>query len=496
MVLASLLCIGCSTLPERADTAHSTRFTDTGSTRLGMALADIVRAHDGLSGIHPLTDGHDAFAARALMAFEAERSIDAQYYIWRDDTSGRLLLQALRQAADRGVRVRLLLDDNNTAAMDPVLKGLDEHPMIDVRLFNPFLLRSFRSMGFVADFSRLNRRMHNKSFTVDNQITIVGGRNIGNEYFDAGDGVMFVDLDVIAVGTIVDQVSTDFDRYWASASSYPLRQIISPQTISIDVGVQPGTDSSTQNYLQVLRRSMLNKQVQGQTMSFEWAATRLLSDNPDKGLGTESLDQLLIGRLDDWMGRAQRHLTIVSPYFVPTSIGADSLMRLARRGVEVTVVTNALSATDVTVVHSGYVKYRKPLLKAGVKLFELKPDATIVVRRRERLSGSSSASLHAKTIEVDGKQLFVGSFNMDPRSIALNTEMGILIDSPALARQLHQSLGSDRIDAYELSLDGSRIRWSTIENGREVIYTEEPNTTWWKRFGVGFMSLLPIEWLL
>ncbi len=499
LLLVALFALGRLThrsLPEHEKSLPSRHLSDTAHTTLGQVAAAALAGRAGQNGIHPLTDGHDAFAARALLAEAAERSIDAQYYIWHDDTAGRLLLQALRQAADRGVRVRLLLDDNNTAGMDPVLKGLDEHPNIELRLFNPFMQRGFRPLGYLSDFSRLNRRMHNKSFTVDNQITIVGGRNVGNEYFGASDGVMFADLDVAAIGPVVEQVSRDFDRYWASASSHAAREIIDAGTTAIDIGNRPGEDQATRDYLQVLSRSKLLNELKAGKLSFSWADARLLSDDPAKALGQASRQQVMIGQFDAQMKKARRNLTIVSPYFVPTETGARMLEDMARRGVSVAVLTNALSATDVAVVHAGYAKYRERLLRAGVRLFELKPDATVIVKDHGGITGSSGASLHAKTFEVDGEQLFVGSFNMDPRSVALNTEMGVLIDSPELAGQLRDALASHRAHAYELSLLDGKLRWTTEEDGKTVVYDEEPHTRSLQRLGVRLMSWLPIEWLL
>lgn len=485
-------------LPEHAQALAGQHLTDTADTLLGRQLAPLIAEHPGLSGIHPLPDGHQAFAARAGLADIAERSIDAQYYIWHNDVSGRLLLQRLKAAADRGVRVRLLLDDNNTAGMDGVLQGLDIHPNVEIRLFNPFMQRQMRPLGYLSDFSRLNRRMHNKSFTVDNQATIVGGRNVGNEYFGAGDGVMFADLDVIAVGPVVEDLSTDFDRYWNSASVYPLRDVFTDPVTPEDIGTDPSRDEATQNYLKVLTESPLVRQLAEQRMNFHWAKAVLVSDDPAKGQGEATEANLLLGRLSRVMNQANEQVIFVSPYFVPTRRGADQLIALARRGVKVAVLTNALSATDVAVVHSGYAKYREELLAAGVRLFELKRHATVVASHGHGgITGSSGASLHAKTFQSDAKQLFVGSFNMDPRSAELNTEMGLLIDSPKLATDLQRALTSHGNDyAYEVTLHNGKLRWTTEENGQTRIYDTEPHTSLPKRLLVKVMGLLPIEWLL
>lgn len=217
---------GCSALSSLENRATSMALFDTGATRLGQAISPLVEAHPGMSGIFPLADARDAFAARALLARAAERTLDLQYYIWHADMSGTLLFNAIRDAADRGVRVRLLLDDHGTSGVDTELAALDAHPDIEIRLFNPFVIRKPRAINYLTDFFRLNRRMHNKSFTADNQATIIGGRNTGDEYFGASDGLLYVDLDVMAVGPVVSEVSKDFDRYWASESSYPVERLL------------------------------------------------------------------------------------------------------------------------------------------------------------------------------------------------------------------------------------------------------------------------------
>lgn len=499
-IAATLLALSFLTyrpLPPRSSEAPSTHITDTADTVLGRSVTRLRADHTGQTGIYPLADGRDAFAIRAALSEVAEKSIDVQYYIWHDDVSGRLLLQSLRRAADRGVRVRLLLDDNNTGGMDGVLMGLDAHPNFEVRVFNPLMHREWRVLDYLSDFARTNRRMHNKSFTVDNQTTVVGGRNVGDEYFGAGDGVMFADLDVLAAGEVVGSVSSDFDRYWASESTYPISSIVPKTTPPIDIGTTPANNAATQTYLKALAQSGLVEQLHSGSIPLEWTSAQMISDDPIKGLGKASREQTLMGRARQVVDSAQNEFTIVSPYFVPTQAGTDELTELAKRGVKVTVLTNSLSATDVAAVHSGYAKYRKELLRAGVKLYELKPSATIVATGTGGLTGSSGASLHAKTFEVDGKQVFVGSFNMDPRSAALNTEMGLLIESPNLAAQLPASLAANGANnSYVVTLDGNNLRWTTNENGQSVTFEREPHASWLRRASVVVMSWLPIEWML
>ena len=493
---AGLTLASCSALPVLPPRAASTALVDTGDTRLGKAVLPGTMAHPGLAGIHALADGRDAFAARVMLAQAAERSLDVQYYIWRNDTTGMLMFDALKAAAERGVRVRLLLDDNNTAGLDAILAQLDAHPQIEIRLFNPFAIRGARYLGFITDFSRLNRRMHNKSYTADNQMTIIGGRNIGNEYFGAVGDVSFADLDVIVAGPVVRAVSDDFDRYWNSSSAYPLTAMV-PHPDAAPARV---FDPNAAAYLDAVRRSTFMTQLTVGTLPFEWAHTRLVSDDPAKVVGKAPKDSNIALRLKTLLGEPKRSLDLVSPYFVPGKEGAKAIADMAQQGIRVRVLTNSLEATDVAAVHSGYVKWRKPLLESGVTLYELRQEWTDEPSRAQRRGafGSSDASLHAKTFSVDGNRIFVGSFNFDQRSIHLNTEMGLVIDSVALAGQLSTTLDQRMpTRAYEVRIDGQgKLHWIERLDGKEVRYDVEPGTSWWKRAAVRGLSWLPIDWLL
>ena len=498
LLALSLTLTSCSSLPPLEGRVASTAIVDTDDTRLGKALLPLTMAHPGLAGIHALADGRDAFAARAVLAQAADRSLDVQYYIWRDDTTGRLMFDALRDAAERGVRVRLLLDDNNTAGLDGALAALDAHPMIEVRLFNPNGIRSVRMAGMAADFVRLNRRMHNKSFTADNQVTIIGGRNVGDEYFGAAGEISFADLDVIAAGPVVRAVSDDFDLYWNSPSAYPL-VLLAPDAVATPA-LKP--DAEAQAYIEAIKRSAFLEQLVEGSLPLEWARTRFVSDDPAKVMGTAAPEANIAFKLRDILGEPQRSLDLVSPYFVPGKDGAAAFVDLAKKGTRTRILTNSLEATDVVAVHAGYAKWRKPLLESGVTLYELRREATDEPSRAKRGSGSgigsSDASLHAKTFGVDGNRVFVGSFNFDQRSIHLNTEMGMVIDSPALATRLTETL--DRTlptRAYEVKLDdrGSVI-WLERRGDQVLRHNKEPGTSWFKRAAVKALSWLPIDWLL
>lgn len=504
LVVVAAATYGCTSLPPLGERSPSVALPGTETTRLGQAVAPLAAGHPGLSGVYPLSDGRDAFAARVLLARAAERSLDVQYYIWRNDLTGTLMLDALRSAAARGVRVRLLLDDNNTAGFDPVLAALDREPNVEVRLFNPFGSRGWRSLGYLFDFSRLNRRMHNKSFTADNQATIVGGRNIGDEYFGVAGDMLFVDLDVLAVGPVVGEVSQDFDRYWNSASAYPVASLVEPDEAEPAGALAQRAASlrereEAQRYLEAIRSSPFVEQLTQRRLPLEWSTTRLVSDDPAKVLGKAGRDTRVAVHLGKLLGEPKQQLDLVSPYFVPSKEAAQVLGDIARRGARVRVLTNSLEATDVAAVHAGYAKWRDDLLEAGVSLFELRRSwgAELPETGRGRF-GSSASSLHAKTFGVDGRSVFVGSFNMDRRSIDLNTEMGFVIDSPALARQLDQTLDeSIPGTAYEVRMDANgKLYWLERTGDTTVRYDQEPGTSAWKRAGVKILSFLPIDWLL
>jgi putative cardiolipin synthase len=491
-----LLLAGCGSLPSLEGRSISTAFMDTDATRLGRALAPRLAANPGKSGLYPLPDSHDAFAARVLLARTAERSLDVQYYIWHGDLSGAMLFEELHEAAGRGVRVRLLLDDNGVAGLDGTLAALDAHPNVEVRLFNPFLSRSMRWTGYLTDFSRLNRRMHNKSFTADSQATVVGGRNVGDEYFEAGEGSVYVDLDVLAVGPVVRQVSTDFDRYWSSGSSYPVDRLLPPAAGPLQLAVD---GSQAEVYAQAVRRAPFVRQLLEGTLALEWAPAQLVSDDPAKGLGNAAPGLLLVHKLRELLD-PRAEMELISAYFVPAESGTDFFVSLARRGVKTTVLTNSLEATDVAVVHAGYAKRRRALLEGGVRIFELR---RLSPERRgggglTGSSGSSASSLHAKTFSVDRSKVFIGSFNFDPRSAQLNTEMGLVIESPALAQRIVQAF--ERVvpqRSYEVRLSESgELYWIERKGAEEVRHDTEPGTGFLKRLGVGLLSILPIDWML
>jgi putative cardiolipin synthase len=498
-------------LPALDGRTASTALINTADTQLGRYAVNANPGDASKSGIYPLASPEESFAARALLARAAERSLDVQYYIWHGDTSGYLLFEECWNAAERGVRVRLLLDDNNTSGLDQTLAALDSHANIEVRLFNPFANRSMRLLGYLTDFGRLNRRMHNKSLTADSQVTIVGGRNVGDEYFALGEGMVFADLDVVAVGGAAGDVSVAFDLYWNSESAYPAESIVGKAGAAAITDLKAkftATRSAPEaaHYLDALKRTRLIEALMLDQLTLEWAATHLVYDEPAKVLGDVPASDLLFTRMQQVLGDAEREIDLISPYFVPGEEGTKALAAYPGRGIKLRVLTNSLAATDVGAVHAGYAKRREELLRGGVQIYELKPDPLQDATREKSSakgvggsggSGGSAASLHAKTFAIDRRRAFVGSFNFDPRSYSLNTELGVVIESPRLADSISATLDRDLArSAYEVVLKDGGLEWVERTDQGEVRYDKEPKTGFWKRFGVGFMSILPIEWLL
>jgi len=405
------------------------------------------------------------------------------------------------------VRVRVLLDDVGARADDETLLRLDAHDHIEIRLFNPVASRSFRGLGMVGDFARVNRRMHNKAYVADNQAAILGGRNIGDEYFEASGEVAFGDLDVLTIGPAVGDVSTAFDRYWNAPASIPVSALLAR---SGDAAGLAALRAELAAFIETQRDSpyvtqataQLGEQMAAGAAGYYWGKARLLYDDPAKiSRAPDDTTGHLLPQFAHGGAQAQNELLILSPYFIPGEAGVAWLRALVTRGVRVTVLTNSLAATDVGAVHAGYQRYRKPLLEGGVRLYELKPDAIEYshAKHEKKGVGSSRASLHAKTFVSDRRAVFIGSLNLDPRSIQLNTEIGLVCESPALAGELAGRLerNLDRI-AWRLEriVDASgatRIAW--VETSPEGVRQrlEEPEVSAWRKFSVWFLGLLPIE---
>jgi cardiolipin synthase C len=500
---------GCSTLPQQVERHPSQAILDTAQTQLGVAVAPELATHPGMSGYHPMSSGPDAFVARVALVRAAERTLDVQYYDFHADQIGATLLNELLAAADRGVRVRLLLDDLHTSGRDETLAAVDSHPNVEVRLFNPFAHRHARALDFVGDYSRVNRRMHNKSISADSQISIVGGRNIGDEYFGASTELAFSDFDVIAIGPVVAEVSAEFDEYWNSDVVYPLSALniatasvgdLAEVRLKLARYVQT---LSTTPYAAALQATDLAQSLKQHDVSIFWGTGTLIADHPSKvTLPPEDVSTHAMPKLRKMLESSTQELILVSPYFVPGKTGERWLQDLAHRGVAVKILTNSFAATDVRSVTAAYSTYRKGLLRAGVELYELKPSLNQQSSTREGSSKSpksAKSSLHAKTYVSDGHRLFIGSMNLDPRSAALNTEMGLVIDSETLGADMRDRFLSRLPDvAYRVELDTSadpkgRLVWVTRENGQDARYDAEPGLKFFDKFLRVLEYALPIE---
>lgn len=465
----------------------------------------------GQSGFHLLAEGKAALAARLALAQRATRTLDVQYYLFHNDTTGKLVASTLLAAAQRGVRVRLLIDDIDTADKEVELATLNAHPNIQIRLFNPFHTRStnifVRGWQALSDSVRLNRRMHNKVFIADNQLGITGGRNIGDEYFDAHDKFAFVDLDVLAAGAIVDKLSQSFDQYWNNNSAVPASAL---PVAKGEIQLQRTTQLLQQLRVKLLSGELgsalavadpLPKLLSGKT-PWNIARADLIVDPPEKVLNPDQLTStLMVGQLAGlWVDPTRRAL-IVSPYFVPGPFGMAYFRYWRHQGVQIDVLTNAYAASDVPVVHAGYANYRIPLLENGITLYELKPVAEPTGGRLRNLgSGSSRASLHAKTFVFDDEHVFIGSFNFDPRSALLNTEMGLVIHSHELARQVtaivEDAMRPERSYQPQLVVEKNsptRLQWRDVHQGAERLSDLEPETTPIQRGLLRVLQVLPIE---
>jgi len=506
-LLCILLLPSCATLPKNFERIETHALTDTDGTRWGKLLQDKKAAHPGQTGFFLLENGLDAFAARALLAEAADRSIDVQYYLYHNDLTGKLFTYQLLKAADRGVRVRVLVDDMGLWGRDLGSAVLNSHPNIEVRIFNPFSRKTFRFAQFLTRFGSVTRRMHNKSFTVDNQVAILGGRNIGDTYFDANPDIAFADLDVLLIGSVVKDVSASFDRYWNSDAVYPIDVLAGrvPTQKEIEEKKQKFYEEverqRNSDYLRALSNSDLANKIREHRLEFVWGEAEVAFDEPKKVLESREKSELhLTPQVGSYMNRVKKELIILSPYFVPGEKGIAFLRKLEERGVKVKILTNSLAANDVGIVHAGYAKYRKDLLREGADLYELNKKISKEERKKKKgLSGSSTASLHAKTFVLDRRWIFIGSMNLDPRSVYENTEIGVFLDSPKLAKYMAQKFDAEiEKSAFRLELQTDdngcqHILWHGHEDGKEQIYTVDPYTGFWRRLGVRFMGLLPIE---
>lgn len=484
---------------------------NTDNLDLVAAISQQSEIHPDLSGYHPIVTGANAFASRSILTGMATRNIDAQYYIWHDDQAGQLMLKDLWDAAERGVIVRLLLDDfNNNAKFDQHLLRFASHPNIAVRIINPLMHRKFQTLNFVTGLPRINRRMHNKSMIFDKQITIIGGRNIGDEYLSNDKNSQFADLDVLLIGKVVADIDNSFASYWSAPISFDIQTLATldeGETTDFIQGLdklQADEKSSSSGSLSVYKAAIEDSSIDtdliNKRVPFRWTDMQFLSDDVGKLTKTVPADTNLVHQLRTLLGSPSKKLTIISSYFVPTKDGVNTLIALAESGIDIKILTNSFDATDVTAVHSGYSQWRPSLLRAGVKIYELKSTASEEKRENKlwKARSQSSTSLHAKAFAVDDYQVFIGSYNVDPRSANINTEMGVIINDDELATQLHGALSDDLLNqAYEVKLlENGDLQWHTMEKDKKVIYDSEPRVDISDHVWLTIMSWLPIDWLL
>ncbi len=458
------------------------------------------------SGIVPLILGIDAFVARLTLARKAQQTLDLKYFTWHGDQTGKLLAGAVVEAAERGVKVRMLLDDMGTAADDRRMLILDSHPNIEVRLFNPVGLRSARLLGFLLDFKRVNRRMHNKSFIVDNRVAIMGGRNIGDEYYGAASEMNFADFDVIAKGPVVSAVVDAFALYWNSAPAVPITQVSRKKVTDADLRLgmeelraQRETMEQTP-YAQAMRSNRLATATLDD-LPFLMGKAMVVTDNPEKIANRPDDDSThLLPQLRGVVAAMQKELIMLSPYFIPGKKGVKWFSDLAKRGVKARVISNSIGSNDVALVHTAYAKYRKPLIECGVEIYEMKSAPSKEDDKSESgshsfsLTGSSKAGLHAKTFVFDRRWVFVGSLNLDPRSMNLNTEIGMIVDCPELAEQMIQHLETRLPEtSWRVESTPKGLQWTTREKGQTITLDSEPGMTRGMRLKSWLISWLPIE---
>ncbi|PSO32536.1 hypothetical protein C7G41_12885 [Bradyrhizobium sp. MOS002] len=478
----------------------STAFEDFTSTGLGHFFGPASDKHSGLSGFSLLSHGRDAFIVRLALADLAERSLDMQYYMWDGDTTGRIVVDHVMKAADRGVRVRLLVDDPFYKDSDSIKACLDAHPNVEIRLFNPLANRRWSILDFIFDFGRVNRRMHNKLMVADNTAAIVGGRNIGDIYYGVNTIANYRDLDVLAVGPVVRDLSRVFDRYWNSCSTVPIAAIVDRAHGADDldaVMVRLRQAIAASHYPYPIQQDLDELAAQSAELrdNLVWAHGRIIADDPEtiaRGEESDDVVEFIRGRI----AQLKEELLVESPYFVLPARAQATVKALHERNVRVRVLTNSLASNDMLPAHSGYAKTRRRLLENGMELYELRPDTDAFRPGWSFLSGRSPAALHTKAMAFDGEAVFIGSFNLDPRSAVINTEAGLYIESPELAKQLraYMETGVLPVNSYRTFLDtNDKIVWETVKDDKILRYHDEPETGFRRRFVANLWKMLPID---
>jgi putative cardiolipin synthase len=478
----------------------SNALQDHESTSIGASFAEEAASHPGKSGFGIIRKGRYAFTDRIAMTRLAEKTLDLQYYIWEPDDTGRILAEHLVRAADRGVRVRLLVDDMGIAGRDAAIASLDAHPNIEIRIFNPFANRSSAMFDFLVDFDRVNHRMHNKIMLMDNTLVIVGGRNIGDHYFSVHTDTNFRDLDIAAAGPVVRDVSKVFDRFWNGDWAVPIAALAD----------RPYTEADLQHTTAILREHIargsypysidddietLAGQLAGVRENLIWSIGEIIWDKPDSIVVAGKPDEqgVMAEALYRKLNTLQHELTIESAYFVVGTRGVRAIEKLCNRGVKVRVLTNSLASNDVIAAHAGHAKFRDDLLATCTEIYEVRADAGVIHKEWE---GKSRAGLHTKALVFDRESVFIGSFNLDPRSANINTEAGLYVESTELAKQVLEYMdeGIKPENSYQVKMDANgELYWETSIEGAIVRYDDEPDSTFGQRLQSDLIELLPVE---
>ena len=506
---------GCSSLPARQEQIPTSAFADTGDTPLGvLAAASLDEAGPGESGFRLLPTGDFAMDGRLALARRAVRSLDVQYYHLENDSVGLQFLRELRDAAGRGVRVRLLVDDLYTGGEDELFRSFAALPNVEVRLFNPLPSRGGgvgpRIVASLHEFSRINLRMHNKLFIADNRFSISGGRNMAEEYFMRSSEANFIDMDVIAAGPVVREQSQVFDRYWNSSVVYPVQEVVAAMAPAV------ADSASVQRFGELvtaappeflpqtsdpLGRASVDYELSAGRMALNYATAQVFADTPYKGSLRNPGDTLsTVNRsVLEELAAARSSILIASPYFIPGKEGMKFLKDAIARKLRVSVLTNGVGATDEKLVYWRYSKYRLDMLKIGVQLYEVSPTLARDVSQFGAF-GLSFRRLHAKVAAIDRERLFIGSMNFDPRSAWSNTESGLLVESPQMANQVADLINEDGnagIYRLRLAADGETIEWVARGNdGKEHAIAEEPDHNWLERLKLWLIGPLASEELL
>ena len=497
LFLAAALGSGCASLPEDYPNPPSTALDDYRSTSLGTQFSALEDSHPGESGFAMLRYGNGAFNTRVAMIDLAEKTLDLQVYIWEADETGLILADRLIRAADRGVRVRLLVDDMGFGGTDEGMAAMDAHPSIEARVFNPFANRGSAVPDFIVDFDRVNHRMHNKLIVVDNSFAVVGGRNIGDHYFGVNPETNFRDLDIVAAGPVVREVSAVFDHFWGSDTAVPAGALVDRPPTEDDLRIRivelmERVDQSTYPYALEDDVVEFRQIISNLGDLLTWAPGAIIWNNPDTLIEDGEEGELIVA-LREKLARVNESFTVESAYFVIGDRGVETVRELVGRGVHVRVLTNSLASNDVLAAHAGHAAYRKGLIEAGAELYELRSDSAVI---KKTWKGRSRAGLHTKALVFDNEGLFIGSFNLDPRSANINTEAGLYVESPALASQLlaYMEEGVLPENSYRVTLDeNGDLVWTTIIDGKEVRYDKDPLSTWGQRFTAGVISILPVH---